>query len=799
MAKGIYYYKLVSTYPEDVTKNCKLTINEIDSNFLSLKDEDIKSATLVRDEKTLVLTRNNGETLVVDLGSVTYDLDVKTDNCSEGGASITISYDGVDGPKTVVFGNLVTVDYLNDLIDGKILKKVITDGTLRGNGTIDSPLGLSKTEKTGMYAPVKSKIDLTAGGKLPHVAKLGTRYITVEYVNDYGYLYNGKGLDKISHKLEHDKRGWRVPTKNDWDALLNSIEPCDFRNHGESRCHVELGKVAGKYLKSECGWIGQEDCACTATKPTTGCSMDDEAEEYFKEEYVSGANAITPELRKVSPYGVDKYGMGILPAGMVHLDVYDKPLAEGFKAQAFFWTSTHLNGDVEQDRYVKEFSHKASGVIQEAICPNPFYSVRLVKDYDGKNYFDSEYIDGVLYKTILFPESGQIWLATNYASQEGFNHVNSGIEHGDIADVNNGEVLEKRKALFLNEWNGRYWEKKMLNEGDTVVVENPCFDNVEPKEFKYCWKTVSNVGSDEPVGEDEVLGGDVEVLDEKECDTITIEREAQYNLEYRVYTTDGCDQDLVNTDDLIVERVINLVIPVLVKEKEDRLESEAEIKKDIEDLEGKLDSVTEELEQKIEDLDKKIDDETERAKDAEQKLQDAIDEESNRAQEAEKELDAKIEAESNRAKYEEERIERELTEKINAETERAISEETRIEAKLDEEIERAKSAEKELDEKIEAETERAIEAEEALDDKIEAEIKRATEREDEIEEELLEEIDRAKDRENEIEGQLIDQTKNPYKLSASVEKGEYNMVLESKDGKDEHSIKIEFDGNFGEF
>ena len=31
--KGLYYYKLVSEYPEDITKQCKLTINEIDSNL----------------------------------------------------------------------------------------------------------------------------------------------------------------------------------------------------------------------------------------------------------------------------------------------------------------------------------------------------------------------------------------------------------------------------------------------------------------------------------------------------------------------------------------------------------------------------------------------------------------------------------------------------------------------------------------------------------------------------------------------------------------------------------------------
>ena len=65
--KGLYYYKLVSEYPEDITKQCKLTINEIDSNFKTLKDEDIKSAELDEVTKSVILTRNNGEKLVVDL------------------------------------------------------------------------------------------------------------------------------------------------------------------------------------------------------------------------------------------------------------------------------------------------------------------------------------------------------------------------------------------------------------------------------------------------------------------------------------------------------------------------------------------------------------------------------------------------------------------------------------------------------------------------------------------------------------------------------------------------------------
>lgn len=68
--KGLYFYKLMSPYPEDVAKNCKLSINEIDSNFLNLKDEDIKSAEFDCETNTLILTRNNGEKVQVDMSCV---------------------------------------------------------------------------------------------------------------------------------------------------------------------------------------------------------------------------------------------------------------------------------------------------------------------------------------------------------------------------------------------------------------------------------------------------------------------------------------------------------------------------------------------------------------------------------------------------------------------------------------------------------------------------------------------------------------------------------------------------------
>ena len=334
--KGLYYYKLISPYEEDVTKNCKLTINEIDSNFLSLKDEDIKSAEFIYDDgdannKSLILTRNNGEKLIVPLTDVTYNLNVDTE-CGESGTTLTIEYDGKDGWKKFKITDIVTADKLMKLVGDNVLTKVITDGTLRGDGTMAHPLGINGVEKTGMYAPVKAKIDLTKGGKLPEVAKLGTRYVTVEYVNDYGYLYNGAGLDKISANVAEEGHGWRVPSKADWDLLLNSIESCkEFQNHESARCHVELGKLAGKYLKSECGWLGQDPCECYPTKPTTGCSFEQEACD-VDEDYISDPTSEFPEDKKISPLGVDKYGMAILPAGMVGLDAYDRPQADAFQA-----------------------------------------------------------------------------------------------------------------------------------------------------------------------------------------------------------------------------------------------------------------------------------------------------------------------------------------------------------------------------------------------------------------------------------------------------------------------------------
>ena len=724
--KGLYFYKLNSPYSEDVTKNCKLTINEIDSNFLSLKDEDIASAEFDKETKSLVLTRNNGEQLIVNLSDVTYDLNVETSCSADEGASITITYNGVDGEKTVTFDHIVTVDNLRSVIGSDLLTRVITDGTLKGDGTVSSPLGLSGTEKSGMIAPVKGRLDLTKGGRLPEVAKLGTRYITIEYVNDYGYLYNGEALSKISESLDKEGKGWRIPTKADFDALLNSIEPCNYQNHNSAKCHIDLGFLAGKYLKSECGWLGEPDCECTSTAPMTGCSVQDQVSE--DTDYVEGEQNIEitdePNLSPESYQGVDKYGMGILPSGNALLDAFNRPQANYFKEKTFFWTSTHVHGDDDQDVYVKVIDWNKTTVSQAAECPSPYYSVRLVKDYNGSNYFDSEYIDGVLYKTLLFPNSRQVWLATNYAKNEGFE--TSGIPM--MTEVNNGEVLEKRKALFVNEWNGEYWEKRALNEGETVVVENPCFDSEGDQVRTVCW--LDNEGV-------------------KHCVDVTIPKETQSNVEYRVYTTDGCNKELVNTDDIVVERIVNILTPMIEDERNERIKGDTQL----------WDAISQEAAAR-EEVDNQqweaINAEAEARKAVNDQLWEAIGKESAAREE----------------------VDNQQWEAINQEIGRATAAEEALDAKIDAEIERAKEAERILEEAILEEAAKRKEEDSKLNDKIDAEIERAKEAE-----KALHDADQ--------------DTSKDYVLSVRAN-GEYNLVIDSNDGDEAKAIRIKIDGNYGE-
>jgi hypothetical protein len=137
-----------------------------------------------------------------------------------------------------------------------------------------------------------------------------------------------------------------------------------------------------------------------------------------------------------------------------------------------------------------------------------------------------------------------------------------------------------------------------------------------------------------------------------------------------------------------------------------------------------------------------------------------------------------------------------LDAKINAEIERATSAETKIASDLAAEVERAKTAESQLHDDILTESGRATSEEARIEAKLDAEIERSKAADSAFTGALDTEIERAKAAEDEISGLTIDTSKD-YIMSASTESN-YNLVLESKDGIEDHFVKIKFDGDFGE-
>ena len=476
----LYYYKLVSEFPCDNTKNCRLSINELDSNFYELKKDDVKEVGISDDKKTIILTTKGGEEIVANMPYVTDDVSIVNDvnvAWDKESGCITIKWTDADGEHEQVIDDLVTSD--------KVMAYVLTDRSLKGDGTKEHPLMVNPVDETGAYSPVKKVINKE---DLPEVGGKGDRYVTAEYISDYGYLYTFDGVAEIQQMLSEAHSEWRIPSKDDIDTLFNYAETCEQdRNHNSKACHRYLGVDAGKNLKSADKW-----------------------KECILEPYEGEDGMIH---RPLQPEGVDKYGLRVLPAGFGD----SERKIEAFTEKAAFWTTSHVNDDPEQDIYVKIFDYRKASILQEADCPDMFYSIRLVKDYTGLNDYGPEEIEGNTYPTVLLEELGQIWTKINVCYPT----------ESERLVPNYGDNLDQRLVYFMNVWTGNRWDKKELKNGDTFIV-NEGAEGVE-------------------------------------------------NDELRVFVDESGNQYLMQTDEVIYDRVIERVMPIIDEEREARIETDNQL------------------------------------------------------------------------------------------------------------------------------------------------------------------------------------------------------------------------------
>lgn len=631
MAKGLYFYKLVSPYKEDVTKNCKLTVNEVDSNLLNLKDEDIANGEFDKKTNTLKLTRNNGDVIGIDLaslmnngitlddyhfagtGSCTGDCTDKnsfgfkytTNDKDENGNPVEkkfkIEFSDVDGKLWVtdsdnnkhLIGTFETDKTKKaEKVENKYLREVITDGSILGNGKSGDPVRLNPTEKSGYYSPAKSLIDTRDdnGSGLPVNPCKGDRYVTLSCSSSAGRLYTMDGVKEIESKL---KAGWRIPTKQDWDNMLNAIEPCQYQNHNDIHCHVQLGKLAGKQLKST---------ECWNKTATSGTPSDDT---YLYDDKVA-------EEKPISPEGTDKYGFNVF-AGGYGVDKNEDIIK--FNKEAKYWTSSQTIKGEGFDYYVKQFQFNKSGVIQITECPEHFLSLRLVKDFNGSNNYGAEVIGGNTYKTVLLPslntEHGfTVWTAAN---------INEDVKDENELTYNEfyKDCAGCKPTYILHEWDGNMWTHKVMVEGDTIVIHDP-------------------------ISKDDFVDSEYRIVDGKLINT----NQQTYN-------------DILSR----TTPLINLVKSALETETEERKNADEALKEKSDNLEKKLDKEISDREDGIKDVRKDLEAVAEHVINETDDLKDALAKEITKRTEGDKTLTDAITEERDRAKAVEEELRTGLAEK----------------------------------------------------------------------------------------------------------------------------------------
>lgn len=413
---GLIYYKLDAQshgYPGDITKNCGLRGEEIDGNFNFLRGHDIKSISF--DEYgTMYLTRYNGEILTAKQAD-------------------TPEYDFNYNPETGKL-TIVTPDGKEITLDGfKVTTNVYHDYSLAGYGSQEFPLEVSSLSKPGRYRPAIKLIDTTKEDEdgrrvemLPteNVAR-HDRYVTKEKISRFGRLFPLSGVEKISERLGKISSEWRIPTKADWDEVLNVID-CATPDHDKTDSNVYLGEFAGSALKSIKYW---------------------ETDKHGK---------VLSE---------DKFGFSIYPVG--YCGNRGTKYYGSFGESTCFWTATEE--DNHKDMFVKAFDYNTEAVGQRTWGENYYLSVRLVKTFTGNNFNDAEDIDGFTSNCIHVDGTSTIWTKENIAfSQEQY----EGFVPDEWEKYDNVEEDENSYIVryFVNDWNGNGWDKHEIKEGEGIVL-----------------------------------------------------------------------------------------------------------------------------------------------------------------------------------------------------------------------------------------------------------------------------------------------------------------------------------------
>lgn len=658
---GITYFRLNSPYQGDITKDCALKGNEVDNNFFILEGRDIKSV-YVEDDK-IKIELINGKVISSDTVFDTYTKDLSFKFDSENGI-LYIIRNGVE-TKIDGFKTEFNIDQ----------KPVASDDSLSGNGKPSNPLKLARQYRTGQYSPVKKFIDRTQNQSLPEKDKniVGDRYIVLDNVSDYGLLYNYDGVKRIACDLIGENSAWRIPTKEDWDDMLNAIEPNDDnKTHEGATCNKYFGRFAGKLIKSTNGWRlektkGDDTCIdysdsacgkCTCGKPIQ-CSPT----------YCGEYGTCCHKPLGNDNEGVDKYGFRAMPAGYSD----DGGNVNYFGERAYFWTATNAN--CGNSAFMKRLEYNKSAVYQDVEASSNSFSVRLVKDYNGSNYLEKEEILGDEISTVLMPSVKKgyaIWTKVNV-------NFNDKVYHPIVPNL--GQNITSTRKYYIYEWDGQRWLIKSLSEGDHVVI-------LDSPDGKYAYEYEINNG--------DLIGTTQKISDavyEKVNENVT---ELGKKLDKEIDRATTKENELSDSVDKVNETV-NKVSDKLEAEIQERKETDAKIQTDLATVNTNLVTAINTINKNVSDgfntINGGIEAERQIRASKDEELEDKIKDVSDKATELDSKLDTEIsdrkeadETEKSERQSKDDELERKIDENKKS-TDEAIADEKTQREEKDTEIE----------------------------------------------------------------------------------------------------------------